>query len=101
MKKNVAEGLKDDTKSRLWSLDEMKRVTPRATKLKLGLIKTADDVAKALGEVLNAVANYKCTAAHGQVLCNMLGEIRKMIETQEITARVEALEAQVKKDGSK
>jgi len=31
----------------------------------------------------------------------MLGEIRKMIEAQELAARVEELEALVKKDGSK
>jgi hypothetical protein len=100
-RKTLSVALKDNTRALLWCMNQLKQPAPQATKLKLGPIKTADDVAKALGEVVNAVAKHKCTAADGQVLCNMLGEIRKMIEAQELAARVEELEALVKKDGSK
>jgi hypothetical protein len=70
------------------------------SKLKLPPIKTLDDIAKACDVVLNAAANNKCTDTHGAALCNMLGERRKMIETQELAVKVEELERLVKKLGS-
>jgi hypothetical protein len=99
--KNVVESLKTDTKSRLWCSEKLLQGKPRTPKLKLPAIKTLDDVAKALDVVLQAVANHKCTAADGQALFVMLGERRKMIETQELTPRLEELEAALKKLGSK
>jgi hypothetical protein len=99
--KNIAEGLKENTKSRHYCLDELKPVPPRAPRIKLPAIKTFDDIERALDIVLSAVANCKCTAAHGQALCAMLGERRKMIETHELAPRLEQLEALVRKLGCK
>jgi predicted PP-loop superfamily ATPase len=101
MNKNIVEALRGDTTSRLWSLTELSRGTPRAPNLKLTPIKTVDDIAKAYEVVLQAVANHKCTAPHGQSLFAMLGERRKMIETEDLAHRLEWVEAELKKTGSK
>jgi len=69
--------------------------------LKSGPIKTLDDIEKALDVILQAVANCKCSSAHGHALYAMLAERRKMIETQEVVTRIEELEVLVKKPGSK
>jgi hypothetical protein len=100
IRRNIAAGLRDDTKARLWCLNELKQGACPAPKLKLPPIKTLDDIANAFDVVLNAAANNKCTDAHGAALCNMLGERRKMIETQELAVKVEELERMVKKPGS-
>jgi hypothetical protein len=95
--RTIAAALRDDTKSRLWCMNELKQGARPAPKLKLPVIKTPDDIAKAQTLVLEAVANNKCTDAHGVALCSMLGERRKMIETQELAVKVEELERMVKK----
>ena len=81
-------------------MSALSRETRPAPKLKLPHIKTLDDIATASGVVLNAAANNKCTDAHAMALCAMLGERRKMIETQELALKLEALERMVKKSGS-
>jgi len=96
MRKNIAEGLKGDTKSRLWCLNQLNRETPRVPKLKLPPIKIVDDVAKALGVILDAVANQKCPPALGQALCAILGDIRRSLETHDLD-RLDELEEQLKK----
>jgi hypothetical protein len=101
MLKNITEGLKNNTKSRLWCLNEAKRGTPQTPKLKLPPCKTLDDVETAFDVVLSAVAKNKCSDARGQTLCSMLVEKRKMIETRELAPRLEALEGVVKKLGSR
>ena len=98
--RTIAAALRDDTKSRLWCLNQLKQETRPAPKLKLPAIKTLDDIAKAFDVVLNAAANNKCIDAHGVALCAMLGERRKMIEIQELAVKVEELEQMVKKTGS-
>ena len=101
MLKIINEGMHGNIKALMWCLNQLNRLLPRATKLKFGQLKTVDDVAKALGDVLNAVANHDRTAADGHALMNTLGEIRRTIETQELAARLEALEALAKKNGGK
>jgi hypothetical protein len=101
IRKTIAEGMKDNTRSRLWLLEAWERRTPPTSKLKLPPIKTLDDIAKAFDVILDAVAKNKCTEAHGQALYTMLGERRKMIETQELASRLEEIEALVKKPGNK
>ena len=96
MRKNIAEGLKGDAKSRLWCLNQLNKETPRAPKLKLPPIKIVDDVAKALGVILDAVANQKCTAALGQALCAIVVDIRRSLESHDL-AQLEELEQQMKK----
>ena len=82
--KNIAEGLKTNTRSRQSCLDELSRGTPQSSKLKLPAIRTLEDVAVAYDIVLQAVANLKCTDAHGQALCAMLALRRKMIEDEQL-----------------
>ena len=91
MTKNISAGLQGDTKSRLWCLNQLMQARSPAPKLKLLPIKTLDDIAKAFDVVVNAAANHKCSDAHGVALCAMLGERRKMIETQELAVKVEEL----------
>jgi len=98
--RNIAAGLRDDTKSRLWCLNELKQGTRPASKLKLSPIKTLDDVANAFDVVLKAIASHQCTAALGQTLGALLGERRKIIDTQELALKLEELEQLVKKRGS-
>jgi hypothetical protein len=95
MRKNIAEGLQNDTKSRLWCLDHMAK-KKRLPKLKLPPIKTLDDIANACDKVMDAVANRKCPAADGQILMSMLETRRKMLETQEFALRFQELEQRVK-----
>jgi hypothetical protein len=97
--RTIAAGLRDDTKSRLWCLNRLWENRP-TSKLKLPPIKTVDDIAKAQALALEAVANGKCPAAHGQALSAMLDAMRKMIETQELAVKLEELERMVKKLGS-
>lgn len=99
MTKNIADSMKGNTRSLLWCLEKLLQGTP-AAKLKMPHINTLSDIAKAFDVVVQAVANHKCTAAHGQALCTMLGERRKMIETEEIAHRLEVVEAELKKRGS-
>lgn len=100
MLRNIAAALRDDTKARLWCLNELNKGTRPAPKLELPPIKTLDDIAQAFDVVLNVVANNKCTDAHGAALCAMLGERRKMIETEDLALRLEELERLVQKIGS-
>jgi hypothetical protein len=100
MLRNIAAALRDDTKARLWCLNELNQGTRPAPKLKLPPIKTLDDIAKAFDVVLNATANNKCIDGHGVALCAMLGERRKMIEIQEFAVRLEELERMAMKPGS-
>jgi hypothetical protein len=97
--KTIAAALRDDTKSRVWCMDRLWENRP-TSKLKLPPIRIVDDIAKGQALVLEAVANNRCTDAHGVVLCSMLGESRKMIETQELAVKLEELERMVKKLGS-
>jgi hypothetical protein len=101
MTKNISEGLKGNIRSLLWCLEKLLQGTRPAAKLKMPSINTVSDIAKAFDVVLQAVAKQKCTAAHGQALCEMLGERRKMIETEELAHRLEVVEAELKKKGSK
>jgi hypothetical protein len=84
IRKNIAEGLRNNTRSRQACLDELSRGTPQSSKLRLPAIRTLDDVAVAYDIVLQAVANLKCTDAHGQALCAMLALRRKMIEDEQL-----------------
>jgi hypothetical protein len=92
--------LKGDLRCQLWCLNQLMRMRPPAPKLKLPPIQTLNDVANAIDVVVNASAKNKCADAHGLALCAMLGEKRKMIETQDFALRLEELERQVKKAGS-
>jgi hypothetical protein len=58
MRKNIAEGLQTNTKSRLWSLDELAKQQP-LPKLKLPVIKTLADLREAYAKTVVAVANRK------------------------------------------
>jgi hypothetical protein len=90
-------GMEGDLRSQLWCLNQLMRMRPPAPTLKLPPLKTLNDIANALDVVVNASAKNKCNDAHGLALCAMLGERRKMIETQDLALRVEELEHQVKK----
>jgi len=101
MTKNISEALKGNVRSLLWCLEKLLQGTRPAVKLKMPSINTISDIAKAFDVVLQAVAKQKCTPAHGQAMCEMLGERRKMIETEELAHRLEVVEAELKKKGSK
>jgi hypothetical protein len=84
--RNLAESLRHDTRSRLWCLEELKRLREQkllACKLKLPPIRTRDDVVTAHDMILNAVTNNKCSEARGHALFDMVGHIEKRIADQE------------------
>ncbi len=64
----------------------------RPISVELPNVETADDVAKAQGAILAAVATGDLTPDEGQVVSGILEGKRKAIETAEIERRVAALE---------
>ena len=58
-------------------------------------IKGAEDLAKTLGAILEAVAKGEITPAEGQILAGILEAYRKGLETADLEARVSALERKV------
>jgi hypothetical protein len=98
--KNIAEGMKTDTKARIWSLNEVNRITSRVLKLKLPPIQTLGGIAQAMELAVKAFATGKCTAADGQALCAMLATQGKILEIQEFVPRLEKLEALLKQQGT-
>jgi hypothetical protein len=58
-------------------------------------IKGAEDLAQALGAILEAVANGEITPGEGQILTNILEAYRKGLETSDLEARIAALERRV------
>src|ERR1700674_4560184 len=78
MRKNIAEGLQSNTRSRLWALDELAK-QQRLPKLKLLPIKTMADVTEAYAKVLAAVTNRKYPVADGERVTSMLGGMAKLI----------------------
>jgi hypothetical protein len=96
-KRLVRAGMDGDMKSQQWCLNQLMRMRPPAPKLKLPPLKTLKDLANAVDVVVNATAKNKCADAHGVALCAMLGEKRKMIETQDLALRLEELERVVNK----
>lgn len=63
-----------------------------AIRLKLPSIVAASDVALALSRVLQAVACGRLTPGQGQALATILEGRRRVIETEELERRVDALE---------
>jgi len=96
LKKGVGAALRDNTKVLLWCLEKLSRMGQSFQKLKLPPIKTLDDVGQALGLVVNAIANRTCSAADGQVLVTALEKCQQLIETQDLVARVEEVERQIR-----
>jgi len=94
--KGLGSALQDTPRVLIWFLDKLYLMGQSSQKLKLPKIKTLDDVADALGVVLNAMANRTLTAAEGQVLVATLEKRQKLIETQELASRVEELERQIR-----
>jgi hypothetical protein len=73
---------------------------PQPQKLRLGPLKTAEDIQNANGEVIRAVGNRKITAAEAQALTAMLEGQLRMIQEGEHERRLQSLEARVKEGGS-
>jgi hypothetical protein len=77
----------------------LERVLPprkdRPINFTLPKIKGAEDLAKALGAILEAVANGEITPGEGQALTDILAAYRKVLETADLEARVSALERKV------
>ena len=64
----------------------------RPVNFTLPRIEGAEDLVKALGAILEAVAQGEITPAEGQTLTAMLDGYRKGLETADLEARVTALE---------
>ncbi|OGR31214.1 MAG: hypothetical protein A2139_09565 [Desulfobacca sp. RBG_16_60_12] len=64
----------------------------RPVNFTLPRIEGAQDLVKALGAILEAVARGEITPAEGQTLTAMLDAYRKGLETTDLEARVTALE---------
>lgn len=92
----IAEGIKGNVRSRLWCMQALLNKTQVSPKMKLPPIKTLDDLKNACDMVVNAVARGKCAAADGKALIEMLAEMRKIFETQDLN-RLDDLEQLVKK----
>jgi hypothetical protein len=64
----------------------------RPVNFTLPRIEGAEDIVKALGAILEAVAQGEITPAEGQTLTAMLDGYRRGLETADLEARVTALE---------
>jgi hypothetical protein len=75
----------------------MERIAPvrrgRTVNVDLPLVETAEDVANALGALIAQVAAGEVTPDEAVSIGSLLENRRKTIETAEIVARIEALEA--------
>jgi hypothetical protein len=60
-------------------------------------IKTPEDVSKAMDKVTKAAAGGELTPSEARTLTGLLESRLKVIETQEIVARLEALERAIKR----
>ena len=67
----------------------------RAINFRIPKLKGVEDLPKALGAILEAVANGEITPAEGQILTGILEAYRKVLETADLEARVSALERKV------
>ena len=95
MRKNIAEGLQHDTKSRMWCLDYTAK-KKRLPKLKLPVIKTRADLMEAYAKTVVAVANRKYPVADGESVTSMLGGMTKIIEIRDLELRIQELEQRLK-----
>jgi hypothetical protein len=73
---------------------------PQVQKLRLGPLKTAEDIQNATGEVIRAVAIRKITAGEGQALAAMLEGQLRMVQEKEHELRLQNLEGRIKEGGS-
>ncbi len=75
----------------------MERLLPprkeQAVKFKLSAVTTAAEVAAAVSTILQAVAGGQLTPAEGQMIANIVEGRRRVIETEELEARLQALES--------
>jgi hypothetical protein len=62
-------------------------------KFKLSAVTTAAEVAAAVSTILQAVAGGQLTPAEGQMIANIVEGRRRVIETEELEARLQALES--------
>jgi hypothetical protein len=65
---------------------------PRNNRFRLPPIRTASDLAKALPAVLQAVAGGRLSAQEGEAMARIIESQRRVIETEEFDARLQALE---------
>jgi hypothetical protein len=79
----------------------MERILPprkdRSVRLRLPSIATANGVSQALDEVLQQVASGNITPAQGSEVAGILEGRRRVLETEELEARVAAIEATARK----
>jgi hypothetical protein len=75
----------------------MERLLPprkeQPVKFKLSAVTTAAEVAAAVSTILQAVAGGQLTPAEGQMIANIVEGRRRVIETEELEARLQALES--------
>jgi hypothetical protein len=96
MAKQLKAAYDGDAKARQWCLEEIQRMPAPPRKLKLGPLKTLDDVSKANGVVMKEVAQRNLTIGEGAQVMDMLEKTRKNVETQLLVSRLEDLEQLVK-----
>jgi hypothetical protein len=89
-----------DPKFLLFFLKSLCLEKPQPQKLRLGPLKTAEDIQNANGEVIRAVGNRKITAAEAQALTAMLEGQLRMIQEKEHELRLQKLEGRIKEGGS-
>jgi hypothetical protein len=89
-----------DPKFLLFFLKSLCFEKPQAQKLRLGPLKTAEDIQNAHGEITRAVAIRKITAAEGQALTAMLEGQLRMVQEREHELRLQNLEGRIKEGGS-
>jgi hypothetical protein len=101
MRLGLVLAIKDkDPKFLLFFLKSLCLEKPQVQKLRLGPLKTAEDIHNANGEVIRAVAIRKITAAEGQALAAMLESQLRMVQEKEHELRLQNLEGRIKEGGS-
>ena len=98
MKKCVYDGLQGNNASMRLCIE---RILPirraRVLRFKLPSVKNIRDVGAACEAVVKGVARGQLTLAEGEAFTSMLDARRRMIETEELEARLRALEETQKK----
>ena len=81
----------------------LERLVPRAKDrplmVSLPPVKTPADAARAMSAIIEAVAGGELTPTEGRAVAGLVEDYRRTLETEELEARVAALEAESKGNG--
>jgi hypothetical protein len=96
--KCISAALRGDIRALSLCMDRLVPLRRQPTpKLKLRRLETVDDITRAQGDLINAIAKGDCPPAEGQVLADLLTARLDMIPFKDLEARLLNLEKLFKK----